>query len=210
MTARHALSFVVVMLPLYASAAETLWTEITVRVYDATGGSADTRRASLEIAAAIVSAASVELIWRHCDEPAAKAGTPALARVHECDRPLAPGELAVRIVRSGTVDEQSRQLPLGDALVNKQTGGGVLATVYQDRVDWMAAQTGVDSRALLGRAIAHELGHLLMATSAHAAHGLMRPIWSQSEVRRRRSNDWSFRPTEIAAIKARTSVLAGR
>jgi hypothetical protein len=213
MTARHALSFAVVMLlPLHASAAETLWTEVTVRVYDATGASADARRASLEIAASIVSAASVELIWRNCNGPAGKAGTPVFDRVHEnpCDRPLAPGELAVRIVRSGTVDEQSRELPLGDALLNTGTGGGVLATIYLDRIEWMAAQTGVDSGSLLGRAIAHELGHLLMATSTHAANGLMRPIWSQSEIRRRRSKDWTFRPTEIAAIKARASFLAGR
>ena len=55
---------------------------------------------------------------------------------------------------------------------------------------------------LLGRAIAHELGHLLMATSAHSAHGLMRPLWTQSEIRRRARTDWTFRPTEIAAIKA--------
>jgi hypothetical protein len=213
MTARHLLSFAaVLLLPLHASAAETLWTEVTVRVYDATGISADTRRASLAIAASIVSAASVELIWRNCNEPAGKAGTPAFdqARENPCNRPLAPGELAVRIVRWGAVDERSRELPLGDALIDTRTGGGVLATIYLDRVDWMAAQTGVDSRALLGRAIAHELGHLLMATSAHAAHGLMRPIWSQSEIRRRQSNDWAFRPTEIAAIKARTGVLARR
>jgi hypothetical protein len=214
MTARHALSFAVVMLlALHASAAETLWTEITVRMYDATGASADARRASLEIAASIVSAASVELIWRICNEPAGTARRPAFDRVHEnpCDRPLAPGELAVRIVRSRTVDEQSRELPLGDALLNNTgTGGGVLATIYLDRVEWMAAQTGVDSGPLLGRAIAHELGHLLMATSAHAANGLMRPIWSRSEIRRRRSKDWTFRTTEIAAIKARASFLAGR
>ena len=51
--------------------------------------------------------------------------------------------------------------------------------------------------------LAHELGHLLMATSAHAAKGLMRPVWSRSEIRRRERNDWIFRPGEIAVIKAR-------
>jgi len=208
MTARHVLSFAAVMLlPLQAAAAETLWTEVTVRVYDATGATASTRRASLEMAASIVSAASVELIWRHCNEPSATDATSDRAHTNPCDLPLRPRELAVRIVRSGTVDEQSRQLPLGDALINTRTGGGVLATIYIDRVDWMAAQTGVDPRALLGRAIAHELGHLLMATSTHAANGLMRPIWLQSEIRRRHNNDWMFRPTEIAAIRARTALL---
>jgi len=81
----------------------------------------------------------------------------------------------------------------------------VLATIYLDRVEWMAAQAGIDPRALLGRAIAHELGHLLMATSVHAATGLMRPLWLQSEIRRRQNTDWMFRPKEIAAIKERVA-----
>ena len=208
MTARHTLSVaVVLLLPLPASAAETLWTEVTVRVYDATGAGAGARRASLDIASSIVSAASVELIWRHCIEPTPK-GRPAPAdpvNTSHCERPLAPGELALRLVRTGAVNEQSRELPLGDALINTRAGGGVLATIYLDRVEWMAQQTGIDPRALLGRAIAHELGHLLMATSAHAANGLMRPIWLQSEIRRRHNTDWTFRPTEIAAIRTRLS-----
>jgi hypothetical protein len=205
---RLALSVAVVMLlPLNASAAETLWTEVIVRVYDATGASTSARRASLEIASSIVSAASVELIWRHCKESTNKTGAAAIDPGHasHCDLPLAPGELAVRIVRSGTVDEQMRDLPLGDALINKRTGGGVLATIYLDRVEWMAAQAGIDPRALLGRAIAHELGHLLMATSVHAATGLMRPLWLQSEIRRRQNTDWMFRPKEIAVIKERVA-----
>ena len=211
MTGRHVLSFAAVMLlPLRIFAAETLWTEVTVRIYDAAGVGTEKRRASLDIAASIISTASVELIWRHCSEPITKAGPPRVNRTAEnfCELPLAPGELALRMVRSGTVNDQSRELPLGDALMNTRTGGGgVLATIYVDRVDWLAAQTGVDPRALLGRAIAHELGHLLMATSTHATNGLMRPIWLQSEIRRRQSNDWTFRPTEIAAIKARTALV---
>lgn len=196
MNARCMLPFGVVMslLQVPAFAAETLFTEINVRVYDNTGATDAERRSSLAIAASIVSAASVELFWKTCPRA--------------CDAPLAPGELAVRIIRSGAVGDGSRRvLPLGDAMINSLTGSGVLATVYIDRVNWMAEQTGVDARALLGRAIAHELGHLLMATSAHGPNGLMRPVWSQSEIRRRQIDDWIFRPREIAAIRARTRAL---
>jgi hypothetical protein len=210
MMTRLVLSVAVVMLlPLNASAAETLYTEVVVRVYDVTGATTSARHASLKIASSIVSAASVELIWRHCSEPAGKAGTTGVdpQRASHCALPLSPGELAVRIVRSGTVDEQRRDLPLGDALINTRTGGGVLATIYLDRVEWLAAQTGIDPRALLGRAIAHELGHLLMATSTHAVNGLMRPIWLQSEIRRQQNTDWTFRPKEIAAIRERVTFL---
>lgn len=204
MTGRCACSCVVVMSLLHvpAFAAETLFTEVTVRVYDNTGATDDERRPSLKIAASIVSAASVELLWKTCTEPA----RPAMSTNRSaCETPLAPGELAVRILRSGAVQDGTRgEMPLGDATMNSQTGKGVLATIYIDRVNWMAEQAGVDAGALLGRAIAHELGHLLMATGVHGSKGLMRPVWSQSEIRRRHFDDWIFRPREIAAIKART------
>jgi hypothetical protein len=196
---------VIVMLLLHVPvfAAETLWTEVIVRVYDNTGATEAERQPSLHLAASIVSAASVELRWKTCTQ---RAGPSTTTRSQDgCDEPLAPGELALRIVRSGVVSDRTRgTLPLGDAMIDAHSRTGVLATVYIDRVIWMADQGGMDVRALLGRAIAHELGHLLMATGAHATNGLMRPVWSPSEVRRRRIDDWILRPREIASIRART------
>ena len=210
MIGRCAYSCVVVMSLLHAPAfaAETLFTEVTVRVYDNTGAIDGERRPSLEIAASIVSAASVKVRWKSCTGPTRPAMSTNTRGQSACEMPLAPGELVVRIMRSGVLqDGTRRELPLGDATMNSQTGKGVLATIYIDRVNWMAEQAGVDAGALLGRAIAHELWHLLMATSAHGSNGLMRPVWSQSEIRRRHIDDWIFRPQEITAIKARTQAL---
>lgn len=206
MPSRHALSLVALMiLPQPASAAETLWDEIIVRVYDNTGAAPDARRRALKIAASIVSGASVEIVWRTCTSFSSQVSSPGSHQFDPCQLPLAAGELALRIVSSrGVVDETRTARPLGDALIDTRANAGVLATVYADRVDWMAARTGVDRHELLGRAIAHEIGHLLMASNAHGVNGLMRPVWSQSEVRRRQSRDWRFAPEEIAAIKART------
>jgi hypothetical protein len=202
MSARHLLPVVAVMvLPLPAQAAETLWTEVVVRVYDATGMAAAERRGALDVAAALVSSASIELIWKPCDGSAKKG--------ERCSTPLAPGELTVRIVRAGSREANRGDLPLGDAMVDTANGAGVLATIYIDRVNGIAAQTGTDRQTLLGRAIAHELGHLLMATSAHGAHGLMQPVWSRSDLRRGAKTDWSFSAAEIAEIRARLLAHAG-
>ena len=206
MPSRHALSLVALMiLPQPASAAETLWDEIIVRVYDNTGAAPDARRRALKIAASIISGASVEVVWRTCTGFSSQVASLNSHQVDPCRSPLAAGELALRIVSSGdVVDDRRTAWPLGDALIDTRASAGVLATVYADRVDWMAGRTGVDRHELLGRAIAHEIGHLLMASNAHGVKGLMRPVWSQSEVLRRQSRDWSFAPAEIAAIKART------
>jgi hypothetical protein len=193
------------LLPRPASAAETLWTEVIVRVYDGTGAAPDARRRALRMAGAIISGASVEVVWRTCTGLSTRQASPNSPGPDPCGSPLAAGELALRIASSGNLlDNDRTAIPLGEALIDTRAGAGVFATVYVDRVNWMATQTGVHPDELLGRAIAHELGHLLMATSAHGTRGLMRPIWSPSEVRRRQAADWSFAPQEIAAIKART------
>jgi len=222
MSARYVVpvAFVVTMLlPPAARAAVTAWTEVVVRVYDTTPQSSADRQAALDVAATIVSAASLEVIWVACDQEGKRQRAKGKGEgigvrdkgigVRVCDTPVRAGELALRIVSSGGPIDDHGNLPLGDALIDTRAGAGVLATVYWDRVAWMAAQTGADRRALLGRAIAHELGHLLMATRAHGEGGLMRAVWSRAELRRSRTTDWVFGPVEIATIRARTGVRGG-
>jgi len=208
MPSRYALPLLfaaIAVVPRDTHAAVTLWTTLYVRLYDAADVPAAERDASLQVAASIVSAASIDVVWTVCERRAghAPARRAPATRPIGCEAPMRPGELAVRMVRSPIPHAQTGVLPLGDAMIDAASGAGVLATVYADRVTWMAAQTGVERRVLLGRAIAHELGHLLMATSAHGTVGLMRPVWSRTELRRARSSDWTFGPGEVAAISAR-------
>jgi len=175
--------------------AVTAWTSVVVRVYDANGVLAGTNRVALDQARKALEAASIDVIWRTC--PASPS----------CDAAMAPGELAIRIVRAPVPLHQTPTLPLGDALIDTRKGTGVLATVYIDRIVRLAANAGVDCRALLGRAIAHELGHLLLATTTHGPVGLMRAYWSQEEVRRGQPRDWTFAPTELAAIRRRAEAI---
>jgi hypothetical protein len=194
MSARHVAVFVLLLLmciPSPTGGAVTAWTTVVVRVFDANGMMAGTNRQALDQARKALDAASIDVIWRMC--PASPS----------CNVPLAPGELAIRIVRAPVPQHYSGTLALGDATMDTRAGTGVLATVYIDRIEWLAHETGTDSRALLGRAIAHELGHLLLARTTHGPVGLMRAHWSQEEVRRGQPRDWSFAPTELAAMRRR-------
>ena len=108
----------------------------------------------------------------------------------------------VRLVRSpkeaGREDES-----LGTALIDPASGTGVLATVYVDRVERLARGSNGDLGTLLGRAMAHEIGHLLMGRTAHAAAGLMRPRWTRAEVARNARPDWSLAAGDLRVIRAR-------
>jgi hypothetical protein len=175
-----------------ASAAVALLDDTAVRVYDSAGLEAAIKQSAFAVAARTLAAASVTVRWKECD-----GAGPA------CHAPVMPGELVVRIVRSPAPAWARSGLPLGDAFVDRGTRSGVLATIYADRVLLLAASAGIDAATLLGRAIAHELGHLLLATNAHATRGLMRPVWSREDLRKGRSADWIFTPEEVAHLRRR-------
>jgi hypothetical protein len=130
-----------------ASAAITAWTPVTVRVYDGAALPARARTAALTQAAAALARAGIEPAWRIC-------GARDAADDTACARPLAAGELAVRLVRAPVPGGQRAPLPLGDAVIDARRGGAVLATIYLDRVVWLARAAGADTDLLLGRAIA--------------------------------------------------------
>ena len=184
------------------AAAVTAWTDVEVRVYDAAGLDAKTRQAALDLANAALAAASVEIAWQICGV--------ALPHPLRCDTRLTQAELAIRIVRTPAAPRGESGLRLGDAFIDSQSGRGVLATIYFDRVQLLSERTGRPLAMLLGRAIAHELGHLLMASNTHGPIGLMRAFWSQDEVRSGHTSDWTFSPRDAHAIEAGAKNIRAR
>jgi hypothetical protein len=176
-----------------SDAAAIVTADIAVRVYDSAGVHADVKAAALSLAGATLEAAGVYVWWQPCDGDRARA---------VCDTPRRD-ELIVRIVRSPASVRTNGERPLGDAMLDMSTRSPVLATIYLDSVVGLADAAGTDVGALLGRAIAHELGHLLLVWNGHSAHGLMRPVWLAGELRRERAADWMFTARDAAAIRAR-------
>lgn len=66
-----------------------------------------------------------------------------------------------------------------------------------------AEHGGMDDGVLLGRVIAHELGHLLLGTSDHSARGLMRANWSDREIESGLGSDWLLTPKDAARMRQR-------
>jgi hypothetical protein len=84
-----------------------------------------------------------------------------------------------------------------------------LATVDPELVLRIARGSAVDFATLLGRAIAHEIGHLLLGHSRHSRVGLMRAIWSQDEIRGIRPTNWQFSAAEAAEMRHGLAARAG-
>ena len=91
---------------------------------------------------------------------------------------------------------------MGDSIIDRRSQSGVFATVYADRVSYMASRAAINPAVLLGRAIAHELGHLQLG-SGHSSAGIMRRSWTVNELRCSRPGDWQFTKEQIAVAITR-------
>jgi hypothetical protein len=104
----------------------------------------------------------------------------------------------------GTVGDQDLQL--GFAAVDAGVHVGVLATIFYDRVQIVASRGALESGELLGRAMAHEVGHLLLRAAGHSRTGLMRAVWADAELMENRREDWVFSPRDRRQLRAAASI----
>jgi hypothetical protein len=155
---------------------------LVVRTYNVFGVSSGDVIAARGAVRAILRDAEINVVWRDCASV-----DPFGASAASCDQRVAADELVVRIVPSGP---QAYADSLGYSIVDAQRPG-CLVTIFGDRIVQMAARARVDAGPLLGRAIAHEIGHLLLGT-AHAPVGLMRAHWYDDELRRDLKSDWTL------------------
>lgn len=167
---------------------------VVIRTYDTSAALGDLSPA-LAAAAAILEDAGVSTTWVNCDVAFVRRDE------HPCLAPLAANELAVRFVRLPPHLAEQDVVTLGDSLIDTRLRAGSLATIYVNRVATLAGRCGVDVQTLLARAVAHEIGHLLLGTSAHASSGLMRAAWSQAALRRAAAEHWRFTVTDARAIR---------
>ena len=158
--------------------------EIVVRTYDPQHLVGERIIAARHAATAILRQSGVSLRWWHCHVADA-----AQDFEEPCHDALRPNDVVVRLVRAPF---SATRNALGFSLIDRDTDRSWLATVFVDRVIATAQRLRLNTEVLLGRAIAHELGHLLLNSSAHAKSGLMQAVWSDAKLTRHVSSDWIF------------------
>jgi hypothetical protein len=89
-------------------------------------------------------------------------------------------------------------------------GEGTLADVYWEPVSLHAQQFGVaDKSTVLGCAMAHELGHLLLGRG-HSSMGLMKSVWGSRDFDYMKHRSLKFAGKEREAIGSRLSEIHGQ
>ncbi|MCM3880073.1 MAG: hypothetical protein ND807_08200 [Vicinamibacterales bacterium] len=147
--------------------------------------------------------AGISLQWIDCwvpDRPSSIVDR----RSSGCNEPLRDGsEFVLRLMSSDrpVPPASTTRLAMGSSLIDHDSGSGALTTVDPALVTAIARSASAEYSTLLGRAMAHELGHLLLGHAHHSTNGLMRAIWSQDEIRGIRPAGWQFSRGEAAQMR---------
>ena len=145
---------------------------ITLRVYNYAQVSSDILTQAEVAAAEILGKAGVQIAWTNCDPARRDLGDAA-----GCNQFLGPTNLGVRILPYFGVLPGATRRTMGFAV-------GYLASVSVRRVKEEAAEFGVQPYEVLGPAIAHEIGHLLLGQQGHSLTGIMRARWRREDYER--------------------------
>lgn len=130
-------------------------------------------------AESILAAAGLEARWVDCPLTEAEA-----ARYPLCGQPMPPVSLVFYIVP----DTMAGGLPsppnaLGLALSCSYETPACCAYIFYDRIqNWLRQGGTVSSYEILGRTIAHEVGHLLLGPDSHSLTGIMRAAWNEEDL----------------------------
>lgn len=165
---------------------------LTVRLYNRFGLPPRDLDTARDTATSLLENAGISVHWRECESSSMPGDS--------CSDVLAPYEISIRVVAAPPAFASGDVL--GYSYVDAASRRGTLATVFPDRVIAIAPELRMAPATLLGRAMAHEVGHLLLGSNAHAAAGLMRAHWSVEPRHRATDVDWQFSRDEAAHMQA--------
>ena len=170
---------------------------LTVRLYNSSALTSAQVQLARHAAAPIMEDAGLDVTFRLCGSAPSATGV-----LDRCDDVVKPGEVVVRIIDAPVFNVAVDPRALGVSYVVTATNSGWLATVFGDRIVPAATRLGMDSGALMGLVVAHEVGHLLLGDHSHGERGVMTAEWSDERLRQAPLK-WRFSREEAAAIQAR-------
>lgn len=194
----------IALVSLTCSTANAQDRQISIHLYNLSGIPADTLdRATCEVSR-IFAQQDVTINWT--------AGAPEAEEAHTTDQsgPAVTRDAPVRpflVVRVGR--GPAFKVPdgvLGVSLPHARFG--VSATIFQERIEVLSQTAGQDFAVLLGHVIAHEIGHVTLASNAHSPNGIMRTRWRKSEFHLAATGRLGFNPQQGAEIRAYASGVA--
>ncbi len=194
---------------LTAVLASALWAgeakaKITVMVYNYAAVSPDVLTRADREAGRIYEHAGIAIEWLDCPlSPEAVALSPG------CGVQTGPAKLALRLLPQALASRLAyKKHAHGFAMMPTDGSFAKFANVFTDETYQLAEQfdrhsgTNLESGALLGVVVAHELGHLLLGADSHSEIGIMRAKWYRKDLELIAQHTIAFTPAEVERIRA--------
>lgn len=181
----------------WAGSPDTSGASVTLRVYNYANASRTILLASETETAGILARAGITARWIDC--PTSHA---AWQDFPECHLPRTGADYMVSILPQA----MSSLVPkTGDPLGNADDTDldPRRAAIFYDRIRALAGGDTAPFQVLLGRVMAHEVGHLLLGRNAHARTGIMKAAWSDGELSGQAGSAMVFTAAQALRMKAR-------
>lgn len=166
---------------------------MNVLVYDQAGVPDTTMEKGLAEAQYLLQKAGVQLRMVHC------------AREPDCVRPT--GRTDVVLVFRSSAPDMLPGSALGHTVVAPDRIETTYAFIYAIPVAQLAAETQAAAWLVLGAAVAHELGHVILGPR-HSGRGLMRGVWHREDIDLLRRRGLCFDTDEAAGLRAAVATRA--
>jgi hypothetical protein len=173
---------------------------VTVRVYNYANASLRTLGLAESEAGRIIGTTGVAATWLDCLAPRDQLQPVSQQAGRDCSGPVSGATVVLRILpRSTPANTAFRDTMFGYA------DGSALASVFYGRIERFARDLDTDATeipVILGHAMAHEIGHLLLGSASHSKTGIMCGQWDRNYLRRALTGRLVFSPEQVERIQA--------
>lgn len=156
-----------------ATLADGVPLRLRVSVFNYAGLSTSTIQQAEDVTTRIFLDAGIRVLWLNCSQDSEHEYS-----FDRCGEVSFPAHLQLRILRSAH--------GFGPSIVGvsfmSADGMGCSADLFYEPLQVLQRQNHVVPSVILGHAMAHELGHLLLGTNSHSPTGIMRAHWTSEDL----------------------------
>ena len=154
----------------------------------------------------ILVAAGIETVWElyESDSPEAHSTDFIPASIAARQEPDSRDFLVVRLIRG--FPKNSSPNDLGFWLPAARTGAHV--TIFYDRIEDLGLAVKATAQKILGNALAHEMGHVLLGSGQHSQTGIMQAVWTRAVYQHLSARFLEFQPHQILTIRQEVSTAS--
>ena len=197
-TARLGLSFVMFgSLSILTPSGQGAAIQLRVSVFNSSPISSSTIERAEGEAGRVLRDVGIEAIWLNCPQEISQE-----ASLGRCSEASFPSHLHLRIVR---VSHGLKVSTVGISF-SDEDGRGCYADLFYEPIQHLEEETHVSQSVILGHAMAHELGHLLLGTNSHSPSGLMRAHWTREDLTNASVGSLRFSKEQGLKIRSRLTM----